>query len=293
VSLNATQMTVTVPPAASAGTVEVVVTTPAGSSSTDGTANDFTYTAVAPTFSSMVVNGGDMYTIDAFGDKPTALVGKNSIVEQLLVTFSVGVTIASGAFRLDAGTTDDSQGPAPVTTPAAPGTDVVGIIAEPDPSSLDTNGGYKSYRLRFNDSTVGHLSALSYLDIYDNTFFGGNKSTGLKDGYYQLNIIGANVHAGNNVGGTAMASDAMEGLWRLFGSYESGSHSPTTNPNNDGSTFAAVTNSDLSDFANAYNTSRDDGTPPYNPNFDFNLDGSVINADLDRFAERYNAEWHM
>src|SRR5262249_36000530 len=90
-----TQITAVVPAVGSVQTVDVTLTTAAGPSATSA-ADQFTYSpaSVPPNFSTMVVNGGDMYTVDAFGEKPTALLGNNSIVEQLYVTFDIGVTLA-------------------------------------------------------------------------------------------------------------------------------------------------------------------------------------------------------
>jgi len=100
-----TQITAVAPPVASVQTVHITITTAAGTSATSA-ADLFEYTnaSAAPTFNQFTVNGGDMWTVDAFGESPTDLLGNNSIVEQLYVTFDIGVTLAPGAFRLDAGT---------------------------------------------------------------------------------------------------------------------------------------------------------------------------------------------
>jgi len=165
---------------------------------------------------------------------------------------------------------------------------VVGIIAEADTSTIDTNGGYKGYRLRFDSSTVGHPNALNYVNIIDNTFGAGNISTTLKDGYYQLNTIGANVHAGNSVAGTAMVGNNRQGVWTLFGSVDPASFSSTTNPDNDGSSFATTGQPDLDAFLATVGSSREfPPPPPYNANLDYDLSGDIAQVDLDAFPRSH------
>ena len=48
----------------------------------------------------MVVNGGPRFAEDYYGLKPY-LAGQNSLVQQLLVTFNMPVTLEEGAFTLD------------------------------------------------------------------------------------------------------------------------------------------------------------------------------------------------
>jgi hypothetical protein len=297
VSVNpaGTQITATTPAAVNVGTVEVVVTTPAGSSSTAGTANDFTYSAAVPTLASFLVNGGPMWTINSYGEKPTGLAGKNSIVEQLYVEFDIGVTIGAGAFTIDASPVNQDITPVGGVAPVAAGTNVVAVIVEPDATTLDGNGGYKGYRLRFSGSA-------DYLNTFDNGPSGtggvGNISTTLKDGFYKLNINGAAIHAGNTLAGPSMPGMATEAFWVMYASYSlddrdvvGEGHSGTPG---DGTSIISV-NASLVDFAQSngygYGTSL---TGPlgqaYNANFDWNLDGDV-GDDLIEFAKRFGAQW--
>jgi serine-aspartate repeat-containing protein C/D/E len=285
VSIDSTHVTVTVPPAAGSGVVDVVVTTPAGSSTTSGTANDFTYVAPSPpTLTSFAINGGDMYAINAYGVKVAGLSGNNSIIEQLYVTFDVGVTLDAGAFSLDAGavTVKIPGGVNPLPT----GTNVVGIIAEPDVSTLDGNGGYKGYRLRFSGSAV-------YLNSFDYSASGnggsGNIFTTLKDGFYKLNIAGANIHAGNSIAGTPMAGNVTQSFWTMYASFAPDDRSISPSPG-DGTSVISV-NSSVIDFANTNGDGHGAGNlTEYNANFDWNLDGDV-GDDLIEFAKRFGAEW--
>jgi hypothetical protein len=278
-----------VTPAHAAGIVDVIVT----SNGSDSISQHFEYLAAAPKFGSFTVNGGDMYAINRHGVKVTGLAGNNSIIEQLYVTFDVGVTLGAGAFTLDAGpvTVSIPAGASPV----AAGTNVVTILAEADPATLDGNGGYKGYRLRFSGSAA-------YLNTFDNSATGnggsGNLFTTLKDGFYKLNIVGANVHAGSSIAGTPMASNVTKSFWTMFASYAPDDrdvagegHSGTPG---DGTSIISV-NASLVDFAQSngfgYGTSL---TGPlgqaYNANFDWNLDGDV-GDDLIEFAKRFGAQW--
>ena len=157
----------------------------------------------------MVVNGGDMYAIDAFGSKADGF-GRQQLDRRAVVRH-VQRRRHARRRRLPArcrlGVRFESRRRAPVGDRAAH--DVVGIIAEADPTTLDANGGYKGYRLRFSDRTADASErSQTILTSYDNTFGSGNYSTGLRDGYYQLNIIGANVHAGSTVAGQPMAANS-------------------------------------------------------------------------------------
>jgi hypothetical protein len=293
---NATSYTVlsnssiqAVAPAHAAGIVDVIVTNN-GQASANTPADNFEYiqSAAAPQFGSFTVNGGDMYAINAYGVKVAGLAGNNSIIEQLYVTFDIGVTLDAGAFTLDAGPV--SANIPGGMNPVAAGTNVVTIIAEADPTTLDINGGHKGYRLRFGGSAA-------YLNTFDNSPTGnggeGNIFTTLKDGHYKLNIVGANVHAGSTVAGTPMASNVTQGFWTMFASYAPDDRSISATPG-DGNSIISV-NSSVIDFANTngfgYGTSL---TGPsgqaYNANFDWNLDGDV-GDDLIEFAKRFGAEW--
>jgi hypothetical protein len=256
------------------------------------TSNTFTQTitagSAAPQFTGMVVNGGDMYAINAYGIQVAGLAANNSIIEQLYVTFDIGVTLGAGAFTLDAGPVSvnipGSVNPVPV------GTNVVSLIAEADPTTIDVNGGHKGYRLRFSGSAT-------YLNTFDNSPTGnggsGNIFTTLKDGFYKLNIVGANVHAGASVAGTPMSGNSTQSFWTMYASYSPDDRSISATPG-DGSSVISV-NSSVIDFANTngfgYGTSL---TGPsgqaYNANFDWNLDGDV-GDDLIEFAKRFGAEW--
>jgi fibronectin-binding autotransporter adhesin len=293
---NATSYTVlsnssiqAVTPARAAGVVDVIVTNN-GQASANTPADNYEYIqgAAAPQFGSFTVNGGDMYAINAYGVQVAGLAGNNSVIEQLYVTFDVGVTLGAGAFTLDAGpvTANIPGGVSPV--PA--GTNVVTIIAEADPTTVDVNGGHKGYRLRFSGSAT-------YLNTFNNSPTGnggaGNIFTTLKDGYYKLNIVGANVHAGATVAGTPMASNVTQNFWTMFASYAPDDRSISATPG-DGNSIISV-NSSVINFANTngfgYGTSL---TGPsgqaYNANFDWNLDGDV-GDDLIEFAKRFGAEW--
>src|SRR5207244_1960877 len=52
-----------------------------------------------PAVASVTINGGPIVARDAFGNTPI-LLGQNSIVEQLLVTFNESVTLDPGAFAI-------------------------------------------------------------------------------------------------------------------------------------------------------------------------------------------------
>jgi fibronectin-binding autotransporter adhesin len=279
-----------VAPAQAAGTVNVSVTNN-GQTSANTAADDYTYGSAspAPNFGSLVVNGGDMYAINAYGVQVSGLAGKNSVIEQLYVTFDIGVTVGAGAFTLDAGTVNQDIPVPGGTTPVPAGTNVVTIIAEPDATTLDANGGFKGYRLRFSGSST-------YLNTFNNSPTGnggaGNIFTTLKDGFYKLNIIGANVHAGSTTSGTSMASNVTQGVWTMFASYASDDISISANPG-DGNSIISV-NSSVIDFAKTngygYGTVLSDANGAYNANFDWNLDGDV-GDDLIEFAKRFGAQW--
>ena len=86
---NSTQITVTAPPKATAGTVEVIVTTPAGSNTTTGTANDFTYTT-GPTVTSISPNTGP-----AAGATVVTITGTNFTASGLVVKFGTVTATAN------------------------------------------------------------------------------------------------------------------------------------------------------------------------------------------------------
>jgi len=84
-----TQITVTAPVRATAGQVEVVVTTPAGSNVTTGTANDFTYTT-GPTVTSITPNTGP-----AAGATIVTITGTNFTASGLVVRFGTVTATAN------------------------------------------------------------------------------------------------------------------------------------------------------------------------------------------------------
>jgi hypothetical protein len=267
------------------GTVDVIVTNN-GLTSANTTFDDYQFALPlpGPQLVGMALNDGEMYAINSYGVKIAGLAGNDSIVEQLYVTFDVGVTLAAGAFTLDAGSvTVNTPGS---VSPVAAGTNVITILADPDPATLDGNGGYKGYRLRFSGS-------VAYLNTFDNSPTGsggtGNLFTTLKDGFYKLNIVGANVHAGNSIAGTPMAGNVTKAFWTMFASYASDDRSISATPG-DGSSTISV-NSSLIGFAGTNGDGYGAGTlADYNVNFDWNLDGD-IGDDLIEFAKRFGAEW--
>jgi hypothetical protein len=284
-----TQITAFTPLVATPQTVAVTVSNAKGTS-TVTPQSQYTYTAsaAAPTLSEFTINGGDMYAVNAYGFQVTGLSGKNSIIAQLYVEFDIGVTLGAGAFTLDAGSVTVNIPTA--ISPVAAGTNVVTIIAEADPTTLDTNGGHKGYRLRFSGSST-------YLNTFDNSPTGnggsGNIFTTLKDGFYKLNIIGANVHAGGTTSGTPMASNVTQGFWTMYASVATDDrdvagegHAGTPG---DGTSVISV-NSSVIGFAATNGFGYGTSLTNYNVAYDWNLDGDVAD-DLIEFAKRFGAEW--
>jgi hypothetical protein len=282
--LNDNVISATAPPGI-LGSADVTVTKLGVSNTLLG---GYTY-AEAPQVDSFVTNGGPMYAVDSYGFSPTGLAGKNSIVTQLYVEFDIGVTLAPGAFKLDAGTV--SVNITGGISPVAANNDVVSIVVDTDLTTLDANGGYKGYRLRF-------ASNLGFGNGYFNTFNNGptgtggigNIATALKDGFYRLNIIGGNVHAGASLAGATMAGNHTEGFWVLYGSTDPSDRSISSNPGDGNSVIA--TNASVIGFAQTNGSGRTFMTPPYNENYDWNLDGD-IGDDLIEFAKRFGMEWQF
>jgi hypothetical protein len=282
---SSTQITAVSPPGT--GTVDVTVQTAFGSGLLS---NAYQYVqAAAPQLTNMVVNGGPMFTVDSLGGSPTGLSGHNSVVEQLAVNFDIGVTVGAGAFTLDALAVNETVATSVHPVPA--GSNVVPIVAEPDPSALDSNGGYKRYRLRFLSN--------SYTNTFDNTATGtggiGNISTALKDGVYRLNVIGANIHAGSTLDGTPMASNAGRGIWALYGSGDPSDRTISSSFLNTGvpdGTSTISTNASVVGFVAAFGSERTVAPSAYSEIYDWNLDGSVSD-DILEFARRFGAEWRF
>src|SRR5205085_2594142 len=106
----------------------------------------------------------------------------NSVVEQILVTFNERVTLTSGAFNVtDLASSVTASGVAP-TTLAAP----LAVTATGVTGTGDAINGYTQYVLTFNPSSDVFSRDNSASPSLGNTF------TTLKDGFYQLNTVGAN-----------------------------------------------------------------------------------------------------
>jgi hypothetical protein len=216
---------------------------------------------VAPAVSSVVVNGGAPAYSDSQGHS-WSLAGQNSVVEQILVTFSEAVTLGPGAFSIinnAAGVTVNS-GAAPNTLPvtAVWGSPVVGsgntqwvvTFSGPGTTALGLGG-------------VGHV---------------------IKDGLYQLHINAAAVTA--MVGGLPMAANSDTGFWAMYGAVHDNSVSSTIG---DGTSEVFLDGNDFIEFKNAFNSLADSSGPPYDVAMDYDLDGFYDGDTFTAFRTSFNA----
>jgi probable HAF family extracellular repeat protein len=224
-----------------------------------------------PAVSSVVVNGGPIVTRDSFGNTPN-LVGQNSVVEQLLVTFNEHVTLDPGAFSIVnlANSVSVASGITPNTLPAS-------VTPTAVPGSAN-----RQFVLTFSGAGTITLN---------NTATGaggvGNVSTRIKDGFYQLHIDGTKVHAN---GLTAVNNDTN--FWALFGANNPAdiALSPTLG---NGASVVTVASGGISDIYAAFNSQTNvaGGPPFYNPAYDFNLDGAIDGTDVAALDDEFNTEW--
>lgn len=270
---SATQITALSPPGA-AGLVDVSVVNVYGSSATAGTADDFTY--VAPAITSVQVNGGAIVARNSFGVAPD-LAGQNSIVEQLLVTFSQPVILDADAFKL---TSLASEVNANVVAPAAAnvtiqatgvGLSSVGLLAPV------TGIGYTQYILTFSaGDAVNSFAAVG----------AGNDFTTLKDGLYRLDAVGSKIHAG-----LGTAADFSQRIWSLFAAYDPADISVSTSLAG-GSNTLLVDGIALGGMYAAFG-SGGGGADHYRAALDWNLDGLNDGIDLSKMYASFGAIWQF
>jgi hypothetical protein len=235
----------------------------------------------APTLSSVVVNGGTPQYHDAFGDGPAIDIShQNSVVLQILVTFSEPVTLAPGAFSIIpfAISTDGNVHPGQVLVNSGP---------NPNQAEVDLNapvqvGVGRQWIVTFANSPGTHPN--------------GYGAYVIDDGVYTLHID----HTKVQLNGLNLAADNDTGFWALYGDTTFHSISGVdfnvgTGYVGDGYSDASVGNADFQAFKACYNSdSTNDYAPPnYNVKFDANLDGSVSNSDFVHFKTNYNTDWQF
>jgi hypothetical protein len=245
-----TQITAVDPAAASAGSVDVVITT-SSSASALAPSDQFTYTTPPPTIVSVTPE-------DAAGNgvaAGSAARGQRSMETQIVVVFSEPVSLASGAFGLSlvnsygSGTNDGS-----LDTP------VNGVLGTPVNPSGDgvtwiipiVSNGTNSYTLK---GTNGGISGAS-----------------LNNGVYDLNVVAADVTSV----GTAMATDYTSAAWhRLYG---------------DVNNARRVFNTEYASFLAAFTSATvSNGATNYNQDLDYDGDGRVFNTDYAAFLADFGS----
>jgi hypothetical protein len=217
--------------------------------------------------STVIVNGGAPDYTDSLGQS-VSLVGQNSVVEQLQVTFNESVTLDANAFRI----TNIAEGVTVLAGPN-PSTWPVDAIQTPVAGSSDTQ-----WIVTFSGAGTNAIS--------------GGTGTVIKDGLYLLTSVGAKVHAES---GGDRAADNNVVFWALNGCYCPGSQYLT------GSTWeVCISGGDFTAFVHTFGSESDNpaggyGQMPYNPAFDFNLDGVVDGSDYTIFRNAFNAfeDWQL
>jgi fibronectin-binding autotransporter adhesin len=113
-----------------------------------------------------------------------------------------------------------------------------------------------------------------------NTDNGADGFNSIRDGVYNINVIGSKVHPQGNPG-VSGSSTFTQVFHRLFGDI----HAPAQAPNGSGGIdFTAIVNSgDNLQFRNSFNNAA-----TYKPYFDFNGDGTINSGDNLQFRNRFN-----
>lgn len=277
-TVNSESQITAIAPAGAAATVDVTVETLSGASDTSGSGDDYTF--AAPSITSVIINGGAIAARNIYGDV-SALVGQQSVVEQIQVTFNERV-------RLDANVDGTSQAfkiaslaTSVAASVAAPTTASVSVIATPVPTTGNAADGYSQYILTF--------SLGDGVNSFDNSRYGqlGNAFTTLKDGFYQLNTTGSAIHAG--VSDTA--ADRADEFWALYGAVNAADITASTTLG-DGRTNLLVDGVALGEMYNAFGSFANvAGTPAYKAAYDANLDGIVDGVDLGRMYANFGTQW--
>jgi hypothetical protein len=217
----------------------------------------------APAFVSMTVNGATPQYIDSNGLN-VSLVGQNSVVEQLLVTFNEPVTLDAGAFSIanEAGGVTVVSGEGPNTAAVNVGTVV-----------LPSGGDGSSWIVTFTGP---------------GTFLGqdGTGTPIIKDGLYGLNIDPTKVHANSQTMATAPAEQKF---WAMYGAVHDNTISSTIG---DGNSEVFI---DATDF-NEFRTWQDNpgivsSVPAYATYvpYDYDLDGFVDSDTFSIFRSKLNS----
>jgi len=229
-------------------------------------------TGPAPYIMSVIVNGGPIGVIDSFGNTPN-LLGQNSVVVQLLVTFNVGVTLDPGAFSINnlwasvsASGTQPSQDPVTVSAAVVPLT------------------GNTQWVLTFGGAGV---------ITRDNTVNGtggiGNIFNTIKNGFYQLATDLTKVHANGNTG-VDPNSLATSDFWALYGVYSTFDYFLSGDPAFVGSVLT-VQGGGLGDIYLDFGSETDSPAPPYQDAYDWDLSGTIDGVDLGIFYLEFGTEW--
>lgn len=252
-TVNSDAQITAIAPIHEAATVDVVVTTAAGSSSFVGTNDNFTY--AAPAIASVVVNGGGDVALGASG-MAISLASQSSIVKQILVTFNQAVTVASDAF---------------IVTPRSLNVTHKGGAA---PSSVPVA------------TSVTMISPSEYLV----TFSGEGTHDGgiINSGIYDLTTLAAKVSAA----GETMTADRTDVFFAMFGTVDE-HNLLSPGPLGDNHTNAFVDPGALFHFSDAFGSTAANvpGAPPYNVIFDANLDGTIDPGDLFAFSDAFGVDW--
>jgi hypothetical protein len=214
-----------------------------------------------PAVSSVIVNGGAPAYLDGNG-LAFSLVGQNSIVEQILVTFNEAVTLDPGAFTI----TNDAAG--------------VTVLGGPLPNTLPVNAIQTPVPASDNTQWIVTFSGPGTIAI------AGGVGSYIRDGLYILNTIGSKVHANGQT-----AANNNTGFWALYGSDPSDDTLSATI--GDGNSEVVVTVVDFGIFKNAFGSESDlaAGPPAYNVSMDSNLDGVLDLSDFSRLKTNFGADW--
>jgi hypothetical protein len=232
----------------------------------------------APSVTAVVINGGPIVAVDAFGNTPS-LAGQSAIVEQLLVTFNESVTLDDGAFAI----TNLWQ---QVTVNSGVQPNRLAVSVTPTPVSGSNN---TQFVLTFSGPGV---------NTYDNSATGvggvGNIFTTIQDGFYQLNVDGTKVHA---YGQTAASNNTN--FWALYGVATAGmgvagiDEFILSRDLGNGQSEAMIGSGGTANIYAAYGSESDvfNGPPTYVAMYDINLDGAIDGYDLQKFYENFNTDW--
>lgn len=205
---------------------------------------------IVPTVTSVVVNGGTPAYRDSFGNA-FSLEGQNSVVVQLLVTFSEAVTLDEGTFTItnNASAVTVVSGPSPNTEPVTPTSTVVS-------GSNDTQ-----FIITFSGPGTDAVT--------------GGTGRIIKKGFYTLNTLGSKIHS---VASGLQGIDNNTAFWTLFASFPYGNRIRSA-PNGflgDGHSAVIVDLDDYAIFQAAFaSNSNGTGVSPYNVAADYNLNGWV------------------